>query len=64
MNEHKDFSRKSFLHRFVISQFLLSAVVFGIISVASQHPRRQVKTDAEKIASKVISAKTTTSALK
>jgi hypothetical protein len=61
MKEHKNFTVKSFLQRFVISQLFLNAFVMCILAVANLHPRQHIKVNAEKIASKVISAKTNVS---
>lgn len=52
MNQHKNFTRKSFLQRFLISQIILVAFVTSVFTIANQQTRPKLKTDADKLASK------------
>jgi hypothetical protein len=58
MEQQNNFTRESFLRRFVISQLLLAVLLLSIFSLAKQNQHQQVGPDAEKEASKAITAKT------
>jgi len=59
MNQHRNFTRKSFLQRFIISQVLLITAISSVIAISNKQPRQQTKTDADKSASKKNLAKAT-----
>ncbi len=52
MNQQKNFTQKSFLQRFIISQIVLIGCVSVVIAMSTQQHTPKIKTDADKIASK------------
>lgn len=60
MDSQIKFSRKSFLKRFVISQFILAGfVVCIILSASTADLKQKAKTENEKTSTKTIAVKTT-----